>query len=218
VILDEPYSSWTGPAREALWVKSLRTASDELFAEFIKKNELKEQMDMKVKVALMVLIASITLTGHAMAMVTVGTYNVTGTWAEFLTGGQGGQLGNYIAACGPDWFLRADLLPPPNPASASGFPLQVLSMGYDQTSGTLPLEMTGSGVLNTGNPFTITAAYISLAVPGTPWFNSITCGAFMVGDPSTANKDNKAIPAPGTLILGSIGVAIVSWLRRRQTL
>ena len=184
---------------------------------------------MKAQRALIILIVTIILTGHAMAAVTVGTYDVTGSWTEFLTGGQGGQAGNHINAIGPDWFLAAELVPPPNPASApwtwqttynnaflglgpagpwndgasaSGFALQVLSTGYDQASGTLAWEMTGSGVLDTGNPFTVSATYASPANPGIPTLAPTTGGVDMQGVLSSAQigiqpmNTTNSVPAP----------------------
>ncbi|MHC4174810.1 MAG: hypothetical protein ACYST5_17995 [Planctomycetota bacterium] len=56
---------------------------------------------------------------------------------------------------------------------------------------------------------------ISISGPGWSigyvYFNSIADGA-------GADIDNLVIPAPGAILLGSLGVGLVGWLRRRRTL
>jgi len=206
-------------------------------------------MKMKVKIALIALVAVITMSCPAMAGLTLGTHNVTGNWQEFLVNGQGGQAGNYIVAAGVDWSLTANLVPPPASAAApwswdttynnaalvlnsigpwdgggavaTGFEIQVLSTGYDPISGTLAWEMKGHGVLDTGNPFMIIATFGSPAAPGTPYIVPIGNDAIMGGELTTASvsiEDVEPIPAPGAILLGSIGAGLVGWLRRRKTL
>ncbi|UCG04957.1 MAG: hypothetical protein JSV83_13605 [Desulfobacterales bacterium] len=200
---------------------------------------------MKLRLFLIVLVATLGLTGKAMAGITVGTYDVTGEWSEFLVGGQGGQAGNFVLAGGPDWALLANLIPPPNPATtpwswdttykdgtlvlgaagpwdadafATNVTLRVLSTGYDDQAGTLAWKMRGWGALDTGNRFTIRATYGTPDAPGTPGILPVGADATMTDDLTSAQISINPIPTPGAVLLGSMGVGLVSWLRRRKTL
>lgn len=72
------------------------------------------------------------------------------------------------------------------------------------TGGTSPLVLWSEG------QFTYSGTLVSRAVIG---FNSQAASRFAMD-----NLTINAIPAPGAVLLGSFGLGIVNWLRRRRTL
>ncbi len=82
---------------------------------------------------------------------------------------------------------------------------------YDPANN-LIASLTNTVDTSTGGVETITLS--GMGPIGKIYFNSVADGA-------GADMDNLAfqpIPAPGAILLGSIGIGLVSWLRRRRTL
>ena len=72
-----------------------------------------------------------------------------------------------------------------------------------------PGNTVGPGTLRVDWDGTNTIAYVYLHDVGNYW---------CVDDIKTDASDISIIPAPGAILLGSIGVGLVGWLRRRRTL
>jgi hypothetical protein len=69
------------------------------------------------------------------------------------------------------------------------------------------MGLTKTGLYDLGNVIGLTFTYTISGTPGSFYGNLIDVTA-----------SNPTIPAPGAILLGSIGIGGVSWLRRRRTL
>ncbi len=110
------------------------------------------------------------------------------------------------------------------------------SLGWDgtiQIDLALPASMVGIGVANSMGGFETLSVYDSTGslleshqlIPGSNIYPVITRGAYdisrlVISGDCFAIDDLQfnAIPAPGAILLGSIGVGLVGWLRRRRTI
>ena len=109
-------------------------------------------------------------------------------------------------------------------------------MGWDgtiQIDLTLPASMVGIGILNSSGGSETLSVYDSIGslleshqvAAGTNVYPVITRGIYDIsrleisGDFFAIDDlQFNAIPAPGAILLGSIGVGLVGWLRRKRTL
>lgn len=99
-----------------------------------------------------------------------------------------------------------------------------VDVGYE---GSGPLQITGISATDHGvNDYTYSIlqgqgdADFGIKIVPNPWWEEIE---FMIPGTSGAelyyiHADTVCIPAPGAILLGSIGVCFVGWLRRRRTL
>ncbi len=94
-------------------------------------------------------------------------------------------------------------------ASKLGFAVRLYDTSY-QVIGHY-FESTSPLVTYSEGQFTYSGTPVSLAAIG---FNDKVAGRFALDNLTF----NPVIPAPGAILLGSIGIGLVGWLRRRRTL
>ena len=126
----------------------------------------------------------------------------------------------------------------PNVVGTGTHEIGGVGWGWDgtiQIDLTLPASMVGIGIMNgLGGPKTLSVydstgtlleSYTVAATPGSPVYPVITRGTYdisrlvITGDFFAIDDlQFNAIPAPGAILLGSIGVGLVGWLRRHRTI
>jgi len=144
------------------------------------------------------------------------TFTGTGGGALWTGLGPNGTQG-LLAGYGFHEELRADI-------AGGALSVSVDIGDYDSDSDRLFLEIFDSGGTSLGYtdlviaPEFVGMETLSLSAPNIAF---AIFGAREAGGGSSVYSDNftyERIPAPGAILLGTIGVSLVGWLRRRRTL
>jgi hypothetical protein len=191
---------------------------------------------MKKIIAICAVVACLGLTGAAQAAPTVtvidfesfpggsptsytvsgATFTGTGGGALWTGGGPNGTQG-LLAGGSPLEELRADI-------AGGALSVSVDIGDWDADSDRLFLEIFDSGGTSLGYtdlviaPDFIGMKTLTLSAPNIAF---AIFGARDAVNGSSVYSDNftyERIPAPGAILLGTIGVSLVGWLRRRRTL
>jgi hypothetical protein len=128
---------------------------------------------------------------------TRGLASVGSPWPELRADIAGGS--NYVAIDLGDYDADSDRL------FLEVFDSSNMSLGF--TDFVIPGDFTGM------QPLSLSASNISYAIFGA---RDAVEGSSVYADNFTF--ESAVIPAPGAILLGSIGVGLVGWLRKRRTL
>jgi hypothetical protein len=169
--------------------------------------------------------------GTASAVITFDEFPVgteisnqyAGQGVLFLAGSNTGNLP--IIAWDGDMLTWPVLSPQPLYAGDFGMQFTTPVSEVEFTSGYW--NEIGTGVINVWSPSAFLLASLSNTVIGPEQISISGLGNIgsiyfnSLHDPAGADIDNLGftpIPAPGAILLGSIGIGLVGWLRRRRTL